>query len=196
MIAQAGWLSSLVAASAGTRCVAGAIVNGTPRSWAGTTEYLVEFLDLHPGRPPSTIWHGATANLAVPKTLWETYGPFVDASSSIKEVGSADTTFTLKAAADGLLDFCPDARVVHMNRTDMKAVMAHQVELGRCAALLARRSPTFPHREVVDAVVGGPARRRRTLDLTVASVTRVACRTRAAHRAPHALCACRALGVG
>ncbi len=149
VIAEPDWLSSLVAASAGQRCVAGAIVNGTPKSWAGTTEYLVEFLDLHPGRPPSTIWHGATANLAVPKSLWDMYGPFVDASASIKEVGSADTTFTLKAAADGLLVFCPDARIVHMNRTDIKAVMAHQVELGRCAAVLARRSPTFPHRDLV-----------------------------------------------
>jgi glycosyltransferase involved in cell wall biosynthesis len=149
VVAQEGWLTSLVVASAGQRCVAGAVVNGTPRSWAGTTEYLVEFLDLHPGRPPETIWHGATCNLAVPRALWEAYGPFVDASSSMKEVGSADTTFTLQAAADGLLDFCPAARIVHMNRTELKTVLAHQVALGRTTAALARRSPTFPHRALV-----------------------------------------------
>jgi glycosyltransferase involved in cell wall biosynthesis len=149
VVAQEGWLAALVTASAGHRCVAGAVVNGTPRSWAGTTEYMVEFLDLHPGRPPETIWHGATCNLAVPRSLWEAYGPFVDASSSIKEVGSADTTFTLQASADGRLDFCPAARVVHMNRTGLPTVLRHQVMLGRCAAVLARRSPTYPHRRLV-----------------------------------------------
>jgi glycosyltransferase involved in cell wall biosynthesis len=149
VVAQAGWLADLVAASAGQRCVAGAVVNGTPRSWAGTTEYLVEFLDLHPGRPADTIWHGATCNLAVPRHLWEAYGPFVDASPSGAEVGSADTTFTLRAAADGLLSFCATARIVHMNRTGLKTVLAHQVALGRCTAVLARRSPTFPHRRLV-----------------------------------------------
>jgi glycosyltransferase involved in cell wall biosynthesis len=149
VVADEDWLSSLVAASAGGRCVAGAVVNGTPRSWAGTTEYLVEFLDLHPGRPPETIWHGATCNLAVPRVLWEAYGPFVDASSSIIEVGSADTTFTLQAAADGLLAFCPAARIVHMNRTALRTVLTHQVALGRTAAVLARRSATFPHRDLV-----------------------------------------------
>jgi len=156
VVAQAGWLSTLVAASAGTRCVAGAVVNGTPRSWAGTTEYLVEFLDLHPGRPPDTIWHGATCNLAVPRAQWEAYGPFVDASTSITEVGSADTTFTLQAAADGLLTFCPAARIVHMNRTELRTVLAHQVALGRCTAVLARRSPTYPHRRLVATTWAAP----------------------------------------
>jgi glycosyltransferase involved in cell wall biosynthesis len=149
VVAQAGWLTALVTASAGQRCVAGAVLNGTPHSWAGTTEYMVEFLDLHPERPPETIWHGATCNLAVPRALWEAYGPFVDASSAIKEVGSADTTFTLQASADGRLDFCPAARIVHMNRTGLHTVLRHQVVLGRCAAVLARRSPTYPHRRLV-----------------------------------------------
>jgi glycosyltransferase involved in cell wall biosynthesis len=149
VVAQEGWLAALMTASAGQRCVAGAVLNGTPRSWAGTTEYMVEFLDLHPGRPPETIWHGATCNLAVPRALWEAYGPFVDASSAIKEVGSADTTFTLQASADGRLDFCPSARIVHMNRTELQTVLRHQVVLGRCAAVLARRSATYPHRRLV-----------------------------------------------
>jgi len=149
VVAQEGWLVALLTASAGQRCVAGAVLNGTPRSWAGTTEYMVEFLDLHPGRPPETIWHGATCNLAVPRALWEAYGPFVDALSAIKEVGSADTTFTLQASADGRLEFCPAARIVHMNRTELQTVLRHQVVLGRCAAVLARRNPTYPHRRLV-----------------------------------------------
>ncbi len=135
----------------GDRCAAGAVVNGTPDSRAGTTEYLVEFLELHPGRPPETLWHGATCNLGVSVDLFNRYGPFVDAADGVQEVGSADTTFTLKAASDDKLVFAPSARIVHMNRTDLRTVMAHQVALGRCTAGLARRSSSFPHRRLVQA---------------------------------------------
>lgn len=148
VIAEVGWLASLVAAAGDGRCVAGAVVNGTPRSRAGTTEYLLEFLDFHPGRPGAG-WHGATCNLAVPRELRQRFGPFVDASRRVTEVGSADTAFTLKAAAVGRLAFCPDARIRHLNRTSLRTVLAHQVSLGRNAAMLARNNPTFPYRRLV-----------------------------------------------
>jgi len=198
VVAQAGWLSSLLLASAGERCVAGAVVNGTPRSWAGTTEYLLEFLDLHPGRPPESIWHGATCNLAVPRALWEAYGPFNDASATIREVGSADTIFTLQALEDGLLDFCPTARIVHMNRTTLKSVLVHQEALGRTTAVLARRSPTFPHRALVakpwaaPLVVGA-----RVLSLCRRLITwRVGLAPRALLLSPYVLAALAAWGRG
>ena len=149
VIVEADWLGNLVEAAAGTRCVAGAVINGTPSSRAGTTEYLVEFLDFHPGRPPNTIWHGATCNLAVPRGLWERFGPFLSASERVLEVDSADTAFTLEVAAQGLLTFCADARIRHMNRTRLRTVLAHQVSLGRNAAMLARSNATFPYRTLV-----------------------------------------------
>jgi glycosyltransferase involved in cell wall biosynthesis len=149
VVAESGWLGQLVDAASQEVCVAGAVVNGTPFSRAGTAEYLVEFLDFHPGRPPKTIWHGATCNLAVPRELWARFGPFADASERISEVGSADTAFTLKAAAEGLLVFCAAARIRHMNRTRLRAVLVHQVGFGRTTAILARSNATFPYRTLV-----------------------------------------------
>lgn len=149
VVVEPGWLDQLVDAADHEVCVAGAVINGTPFSRAGTTEYLVEFLDFHPGRPPKTIWHGATCNLAVPRELWLRFGPFADASERIREVGSADTAFTLKAAAEGRLVFCAAARIRHMNRTRLRTVLAHQVGFGRTTAMLARSNATFPHRMLV-----------------------------------------------
>jgi len=156
VVAGEGWLAALVEGTAGGYCAAGAVVNGTPSSRAGTTEYLVEFLDLHPGRPPHTLWHGASANLALPRVLWERLGPFTDASGRPGAVGSADTILTLAAAAEGRLRFVAGAVVTHMNRTRLTAVVRHQFQLGHNTASLARRSPTLPHRRLVARVWAAP----------------------------------------
>lgn len=155
VIAELDWLARLIDAAGGGQCVAGAVTNGTPESRAGTAEYLVDFLDFHPGRSGAG-WHGATCNLAVPRTLWERFGPFADASRRISEVGSADTAFTLRTAAAGRLAFCPEARIRHLNRTSLRAVLGHQVSLGRNAASLARSNPTFPYRRLVRRTWAAP----------------------------------------
>ena len=96
-VAEPGWLARLSAAVTDPGaddqgwCAVGSVANGTPESASGTTEYLLEFLDLHPGRPPESLWHGATVNLALTRSLLERLGPFVDASAATREVGSADT---------------------------------------------------------------------------------------------------------
>ncbi len=69
-MAEPEWLARLVEASAGRFCAAGSVRNGTPESAAGTAEYLVEFLDLHPARSARSLWHGATCNLRLPRKLW------------------------------------------------------------------------------------------------------------------------------
>jgi GT2 family glycosyltransferase len=132
-----GWVTELVAASSnGTYCVAGAIVNGTPDSASGTVEYLTEFLDLHPERPPRTAWHGALCNLLIPRTVWERHGPFPE-----NWRGGEDTYFTVQMRLRGLYVFTGAARVVHMNRTEMGRALPHQYNLGKYAALLGRHSP-------------------------------------------------------
>jgi glycosyltransferase involved in cell wall biosynthesis len=132
-----GWLAALVAASeGGTKAVAGAVVNGTPRSAAGTVEYLVEFLDLHPNRPVRTAWHGATVNLLVPRDLWDRFGPFTEDLE-----GGEDTLLSGALRGAGAFRFEPRARVVHMNRTRFLDVARHQVMFGRFTAHLGRRGP-------------------------------------------------------
>ena len=131
------WLAELArAAAARGDCVAGAVCNGTPESDAGTVEYLVEFFDLHPDRPPRSAWHGATCNLAVPRDLWEELGPFPEDMG-----GGEDTLLTVAADRRGRFSFAPKALVTHHNRTDLAVVLAHQRELGRFTARLGRRSP-------------------------------------------------------
>jgi glycosyltransferase involved in cell wall biosynthesis len=141
VVAGEGWLQALVAASSppgatAPLMVAGSVVNGTPDSAAGTVEYLVEFLDLHPRRPARTAWHGATCNLLVPRDLWEALGPFPEDLE-----GGEDTLITGAARERGRFVFAPEARVTHLNRTRFRDVVEHQVMFGRFTAHLGRRGP-------------------------------------------------------
>lgn len=137
VVTPSDWLERLVAASDGGRqCVAGSVLNGTPDSAAGTVEYLVEFLDLHPNRPPRTAWHGATCNLLVPRSIWEELGPFPEDMG-----GGEDTLLTVKARSTGRFVFAPEAQVLHLNRTSWRVVIRHHLQIGRFAAHLGRRSP-------------------------------------------------------
>lgn len=133
------WLARLVEASdGGTRVVAGSVRNGTPDSNAGTAEYLVEFLDLHPDRPSRTAWHGATCNLLVPHAVLDRYGPFPEDMG-----GGEDTLLTTRAREEGIFTFAGSAPVTHLNRTDRAAVVRHQEEFGRFTAHLGRRGSGY-----------------------------------------------------
>ncbi|MFN2569327.1 MAG: glycosyltransferase family 2 protein [Candidatus Dormibacteria bacterium] len=137
VVVHPDWLSRLVEASDGNRlCVAGSVVNGTPESPAGTTEYLIGFLDLHPRRPPATAWHGATCNLLIPRHLWDHLGPFPEDLD-----GGEDTLVTVHLRERGLFRFAPSAGVVHHNRTALSRVLANQFYAGGYTARLGRRSP-------------------------------------------------------
>jgi glycosyltransferase involved in cell wall biosynthesis len=135
-VAEPDWVARLVDASRGRLCVAGAVRNGTPESAAGTVEYLVEFLDLSPRRPPATLWHGATCNLLLPRHLWERHGPFAE-----DILGGEDTLLTVATRREGVFAFAPRAVVTHLNRTRTLTVLAHQRAIGRYSAQLGRRSP-------------------------------------------------------
>ncbi len=131
VIVSESWLQCLWDASEGRCGVAGAIANGTPASVAGTVEYLVEFFDLNPERDAPSE-HGATANLFLPRALWEAYGPFPDGME-----GCEDTWVTSRLHADGRLRFCSAAVVHHLNRQRLGAVLGHQYRLGASHARLA-----------------------------------------------------------
>jgi glycosyltransferase involved in cell wall biosynthesis len=150
-LAATDWLTRLSACSQGRWCVAGAVANGTPTSIAGTVEYLVEFFDLTPARAEPAE-HGATCNLLLPRTLWESYGPFPEDMD-----GCEDTWLTTRLLADGLLRFAPDAVVHHINRRKLRAVLPHQYRLGASHARLAAKrgdTPRFPILHSAAATVG------------------------------------------
>lgn len=133
------WLERLCAASANGCCVAGSVRNGTPESRVGTTEYLVEFADLHPDRTESA-WHGGTGNLLVPRETWELLGPFPEHLG-----GCEDTLLTERARHHGLLVFEREAEILHHNRCRLADMLAHQYELGQAHARLDRHRGE-PHR--------------------------------------------------
>lgn len=140
------WLQRLAAASGGVRCVAGAVVNGTPHSAVGTAEYLLQFVDLHPRRRPAAVHFGATCNLYLPFELWAAEGPFPEGMD-----GGEDTLITAGLRSKGLFVFEPTARVTHVNRTRFNDFIQHQYEFGRFSARLARLGPDL---------AGTPLRRR------------------------------------
>ncbi len=84
--------------------------------------------------PPDTLWHGATCNLLVPRSLWDELGPFPEDLD-----GGEDTQLTMAARSRGRFRFAPDAVVTHQNRTRWSEVIAHQVTFGRFTARLGRR---------------------------------------------------------
>ena len=146
-VAMAGWLRTLVAASAGTMAVSGSIVNGTPDSAVGTCEYLLDRLDLYPGRPADSVpWHGDTVNLLIPRQLWNRFGPFVDhaAGDDHRSIGGTDTAMTSRLRRAGCLTFAPDARVSHLNRTVGSKMIKGQHLRGRSAAYLGRADIDHP----------------------------------------------------
>lgn len=130
------WLERLAAASGGVRCVAGSVVNGTPDSAVGTAEYLLQFIDLHPRRPPAKVHFGATCNLFLPRELWASKGPF---TGDLK--GGEDTILSTRLRREGRFVFEPRATVTHLNRTSFKQFIRHQYEFGKFSARLARLGP-------------------------------------------------------
>jgi GT2 family glycosyltransferase len=67
----------------------------------------------------------------VPRDTWERYGPFPEHLG-----GCEDTLLTNRLRADGLFVYAPEAAVVHHNRRRLRAMLAHQYELGAAHARL------------------------------------------------------------
>ena len=142
------WLATLYATAeetGGTTAVTGSIVNGTPDSAVGTAEYIVDRLDLLPTRPRGIgPWHGDTANLLVPRSLWERFGPFDEES-----VGGTDTHLTAELFEAGALFFEPEARVTHLNRTRLRDMLRVQYFRGRTAAQIGRSAVRHPAKHLL-----------------------------------------------
>jgi cellulose synthase/poly-beta-1,6-N-acetylglucosamine synthase-like glycosyltransferase len=134
------WLDALEAAlGPDVDAVAGAVVNGTPRSPVGTAGYLLEFADWLPRRR-GPILHAATCNLLVRREALERAGGFAE-----DVWPGEDTILTFGLAAEGRLAFEPAARVRHLNRTRLGEFLRHQRRLGRAFAHVCARVD-FPHR--------------------------------------------------
>ncbi len=134
-----GWLDGLEAALApGLDAVAGAILNGTPRSFVGTGGYLLEFSEWLPRRR-GPLLHAATCNLLVRREAFLGQGGFDDRARA-----GEDTMLTFPFGRLGRLGFAPEAAVRHLNRTSVRAFVANQRILGGAFVLVCSQVP-FPH---------------------------------------------------
>ena len=136
VVPEPDWLASLLGALVtGAAAVSGSVLNGTPASRWGTAQYVIEFLEWVPGRsePPE---HGASCNLLVRRDAFERAGRFPGDMRA-----GEDTVLTAPLAARGELVFAADARVTHLNRTEPRSMLAHQVALGESWVAVCRRVP-------------------------------------------------------
>lgn len=137
-----------------TDAVAGVVLNGTPQSLIGTSDYLLEFAAWMPGRLGVPL-HGATCNLLVRRSVLLERGGF---PTDIWP--GEDTVFTFPLGEAGRLAFAPAALVRHLNRTRFGDVVRHQYSLGLAFRDVCREVP-FPHRTFMQlplALVAGPLR--------------------------------------
>lgn len=134
------WLAELEAALTPAHdAVAGAILNGTPRSALGTAGYLLEFSDWLPGRR-TPIRHAATCSLLVRRTAFLGLGGFREDCWP-----GEDTILTFGIGEAGRLGFAPASRVHHLNRTGLREFLRHQRRLGESFAVVCAHVD-FPHR--------------------------------------------------
>jgi GT2 family glycosyltransferase len=129
----AGWLARLQASLDGAAAVVGAVHNGTPRSAIGTASYMLEFSELIPARHGTPL-HGATCNLLVERSAFETAGGFCE-----RVWPGEDTILTVPWSRANRLRFAADAPVWHLNRTALGDFLRHQYRLGRSFASVCDR---------------------------------------------------------
>jgi mycofactocin glycosyltransferase len=138
-VPEPGWLDALEQAlTPEVDAVAGAVLNGTPRSAVGTAGYLLEFADWMPERR-GRVEHAATCNLLVRREALVESGGFREDLE-----GGEDTIFTFPLGRAGRLAFAPRARVQHLNRTCWRAYFRKQRRLGGSFAAVCA-SVEFPH---------------------------------------------------
>jgi GT2 family glycosyltransferase len=154
-VPEPGWIDELEhALRPGIDAVAGAVVNGTPGSAVGTSDYLLEFAAWFPGRRGEPL-HGATCNLLVRRDVLVRAGGF-----PTDLWPGEDTVFTFRLGEAGRLAFAPAARVRHLNRTRFPSFVRHQYQLGSSFAQVCREV-RFPHRTFTRlplSLVAGPLR--------------------------------------
>lgn len=136
-VPEPDWLDELERAlPENADAVAGAVLNGTPRSAVGTGGYVLEFAEWHPDRR-GLPRHAATCNLLIRRDALERAGGFPETLWP-----GEDTAVTWPIAQRGRLAFAPAARVRHVNRTAFGDFLWHQVRLGWSFAEVCDRVPT------------------------------------------------------
>ncbi len=139
-IADHGWIDYIVAAhQKGRQVVGGAVINGTPESFTGTSEYFMEFSEYHPAQKQKSCRMIPTCNLSFDQSIFEKISGFDQIDTGEKLFKSEDTLFCYRINQLNVpIFFEPSIRVYHRNRIGMRHIISNQISLGFSSAVARR----------------------------------------------------------
>jgi glycosyltransferase involved in cell wall biosynthesis len=153
-VADENWLGEIarfLEIHANVAAVGGPILNGNPKEGWSRLAHWCEFSGFGPHAPTGPRNVQPTVNLAIRRSAFEKYGPFLE-----EQFGSEDVLLIQRLRdANEELHFTPEIRVYHRNKTTLEAINRHQWILGNCTgraavlykltgSLLARRGGAYP----------------------------------------------------
>jgi len=117
----------------GKPVLTGAVHNGTPDSYIGTADYLIEMTEFHPSRRSGPIEHLITANVAFEKKVVEQIGLLDDT------IKGSDRLYAYRMVQHGIpIWFERNMIVTHKNRTQLQKIFRNQYDCGFGAANVRR----------------------------------------------------------
>ena len=133
-IVDENWLQTIATAIlSGKPVVTGAVLNGTPDSYVGTADYLIEMTEFHPSRKSGPIEHIITANVAFEKKVVEEIGMLEDT------IKGSDRLYAYRMVQHGIpIWFERHMKVRHKNRTRLQKIFRNQYDCGFGAANVRR----------------------------------------------------------
>jgi len=135
-IASPDWLELLWnELQAGYKAAGGGVANGTPDSYVGTAEYLLEFNEMNPRAKMGDVGALPSCNLCVSKDVLEEVGYFPDFMKG-EDTILCDNIIT----AGYNIRFLPEAAITHKNRTGFMHFIKNQIALGEGANETRRRT--------------------------------------------------------
>jgi len=135
-IADKDWLRVLWSdLQQGYSAAGGGVANGTPGSYVGTAEYLLEFNEMNPSAGEQDVGALPSCNLCVKKDVLDGVGYFPDFMKG------EDTILCDNVISAGhAIHFNPGAVITHNNRTGFSHFIKNQVALGEGANETRRRT--------------------------------------------------------
>lgn len=120
------WISNIIELQKNGKNVAGGpVANGTPRSFVGTAEYLLEFSELVPAMPEGKVRFIPTCNISFKRAVFDKIGKIEDT------IKGSDALFCRKLNLLGeTIYFHHGITVKHHNRTSVRKVLKNQYDIG------------------------------------------------------------------
>ena len=111
----------------GHRMVGGSVKNGTPGNLVGTAGYVCEFREFQAVGKPRSVDHVPTCNVSYDQDLLASSGGFPD-----DYYPQEDLLFHWRLTKEfGHIYFDPELYALHINRTERKSFLKHQMLIGQ-----------------------------------------------------------------